>query len=209
MKSLRRRVPIVMAALALTFLVVGVPGVSGSRSDAVAAQATERVGDCAPSGDGEAEGPSGSLLAGFPVEFCNQCAAAIAILMGAVALGTERRSRWVAPFFGHLFGTGPSRVRGYLRPVDAPGTMTARANVGLENPGLSSVKVGVGTPFIETLRETVVEFVGTKDGSPPELKVEKGTVLVDGEEVQSRKLEDGDVIELEGQTYKYLRGNRR
>jgi hypothetical protein len=209
MKSLRRYTPIMVAALAVLLVAASLPGVVDLPGGARAAETNARGSACAPCAAEDQEVSSRSLIAGFPAEFCNRCAAAIALLMGAVALGTERRSRWVAPFFGHLFGTGPARVRGYLKPVDLPGKMTARANVGLENPGLSSVRVGAGTPFIDTLRETEVEFVGTKDGTPPELRVERGTVLVDGVEVQSKQLEDGDVIEFEGQTYRYLRGNRR
>jgi ribosome-associated protein YbcJ (S4-like RNA binding protein) len=54
-----------------------------------------------------------------------------------------------------------------------------------------------------------VEFVGTTDGSPPLLRAESGIVTVEGEAATARKLRDGDVIEIEGLRYQYLRGNRR
>lgn len=149
------------------------------------------------------------ILDSFPADFCTRAAAVIAIFIGVVAIGTERRQRWVVPLAGHLFGTGAKRVRGYLKPVDTPGRMTARPNVGLENPGLDSVRVGAGTPYINNARDTVVMFVGTKDGSAPELRVEKGTVKVQGEVVEEWKLEDGDLIEIEGFAYRYCRGQRR
>ena len=57
--------------------------------------------------------------------------------------------------------------------------------------------------------EATMEFAGTKDGSPPELHVESGIVTVEGEAVTTRKLRDGDVVDIDGQCYQYLRGNRR
>jgi ribosome-associated protein YbcJ (S4-like RNA binding protein) len=54
-----------------------------------------------------------------------------------------------------------------------------------------------------------VEFIGSTDKTPPELLVEDGTVTVEGSIVTHRKLKDGDVIEIDGLRYQYLRGNRR
>ena len=101
------------------------------------------------------------------------------------------------------------RVRGYLKPIDPPGVSTARPCVGLENPGTKTVRVGLGTPYASYARETSVEFIGTRDGTPPEIRVVSGTVLVDGEVVETKQLADGDIIEIEGLQYQYLRGNRR
>jgi hypothetical protein len=136
-------------------------------------------------------------------------AAILAVFVGAIALGVDKRKPWAMPFVRKVGGSD-TRVRGYLRPVDAPGVFSARPIVGLENPGLPSIKVGTGTPYVTHAHETVAEFKGTNDGSPPELVAERGKVLVEGEEVaESRKLRDGDLIEIEGVLYRYLRGNRR
>ena len=90
----------------------------------------------------------------------------IAVFIGVVAIGSEKRQKWVVPLTGHLFGTGERRVRGYLKPVDRPGVATARANVGLENPGVDSLRVGAGTPYLGYACETVIEFVGKLQTDP-------------------------------------------
>ncbi len=148
------------------------------------------------------------LLGGFPIDFCYQTAALLAVFVGAVAIGSERNARWVRPFAGHLFGTGLRRVRGYLAPIDKPGVQTARPSIGLENPGLEEVIVGAGTPYASYAKETVLRFVGTRDGSPPEVRVEQGVLLLGGKEVEKAGLEDGDLLEIEGLQYVYLRGRR-
>jgi Mg-chelatase subunit ChlD len=151
---------------------------------------------------------SAGAIAAFPSDFCLGSAGVIAIFIGVIAVGTEKRQRWATRFSTALFGTGHRRVRGYLKPFDAPGTDSARANIGLENPGVESIRVGSGTPFISHV-EATVEFVGTTDGTAPELLVERGTVTVEGEAVTTRKLKDGDIVEIDGMAYQYLRGNRR
>jgi Mg-chelatase subunit ChlD len=151
--------------------------------------------------------PSGGISA-FPSDFCLASAGIIAAFVGMVAVGAQRRQKWAARFSTNLFGTGQKRVRGYLKPIDPPGSSSARANIGLENPGLESVKVGNGTPFMSTV-EATLEFIGTTDDSPPELHVEGAGVTVEGEAVTVRKLRDGDIVDVEGLRYQYLRGNRR
>ena len=132
----------------------------------------------------------------------------LAAFIGLVAVGSEKRQRWATRFSTAVFGTGERRVRGYLKPVDPAGTNSARANVGLENPGVDKIKVGCGTTFLPHI-QTTVEFIGTTDGTPPELHVESGQVTVEGKIVTTRKMKDGDILELEGMRYQYLRGNRR
>jgi hypothetical protein len=147
---------------------------------------------------------------GFPVDFCNRVAALLAVLVGVVAVGTERRAKWVAPFTGNLFGSGRRRVRGYLRPVDPPGVQSARPAIGLENVGLERIRVGVDAPLPECARDAIIEFAGTKDGSPPTVTVLKGTVTIAGQPPQEdRPLKDGDLLEIEGLKYQYLRGKRK
>ncbi len=159
-------------------------------------------------GDGDIAASSSSASASFPSEFCLGCAGILAVFIGMVAVGTEKRQKWAAHFSTNLFGTGEKRVRGYLKPIDTPGISSARACIGLENPGVESVRVGSGTSFIPTVA-AIVEFIGTKDGSPPELHVESGNATVEGEASKVRKLRDGDVVEIDGLRYQYLRGNRR
>lgn len=159
-------------------------------------------------GDEQTAASPSSESAGFPAEFCLGSAGILAIFIGMIAVGTEKRQRWAVRFSTNLFGTGEKRVRGYLKPIDTPGTSSARACIGLENPGVESVRVGSGTSFIPHV-EATVEFIGTKDGSPPELHVESGSVTVDGEASKIRQLKDGDVIDIDGTRYQYLRGNRR
>ena len=154
-----------------------------------------------------AASPSSGRTA-FPAEFCLGSAGILAVFIGMIAVGTEKRQKWAKRFATNLFGTGEKRVRGYLKPIDPLGTNSARACIGLENPGVESVRVGSGTSFIPHV-EATVEFVGTRDGSPPEINVETGSVAIEGEGVTARKLKDGDVIEIDGLRYQYLRGNRR
>lgn len=144
----------------------------------------------------------------FPSDFCLASAGVLAIFIGMIAVGTERRQRWATRFTGSLFGGREKLVRGYLKPIDAPGTISARPIIGLENEAAESVKVGAGTSYISHI-ETAVEFVGTTDGSPPEIHADGGIVTVEGEAATARKLRDGDIIEIEGLRYQYLRGNRR
>ncbi len=149
-----------------------------------------------------------SAFSALSSEFCLGSAGILAIFVGMIAVGTERRQRWAMCFSTSLFGTGEQRVRGYLKPIDVAGTASARPCVGLENPGVESVRVGSGTSFLPSVA-AIMKFTGTKDGSPPELRVESGTVTVEGEAVTTRKLRDGDVVDIEGHRYQYLRGNRR
>ena len=151
--------------------------------------------------------PKGGLEA-FPSDFCLASAGILAVFVGMIAVGTEKRQKWATRFSKNLFGTGQKRVRGYLKPIDPPGETTARANIGLENPGLDAVTIGNGTPFLSTA-EVTLEFIGTTDDSPPELHVEGEGVTVEGEPVTVRKLRDGDIVDVEGLRYQYLRGNRR
>ncbi|MBN2565191.1 MAG: VWA domain-containing protein [Candidatus Eisenbacteria bacterium] len=160
-------------------------------------------------GEGTSYTRTSSLADYLPPALLERYAAILAIFVGAVALGVDKRKPWALAFTRNV-GRSDVRVRGYLRPVDPPGVFSARPIVGLENPGLPSIKVGVDTPYVTHARETTVEFVGTNDGTPPELIVEKGRVLVEGEEVTApRQLRDGDLIEIEKVLYRYLRGNRR
>ncbi len=149
-----------------------------------------------------------SASTAFSSEFCLGSAGILAVFVGLIAVGTEKRKKWAMRFTTAIFGTGEMRVRGYLKPMDLDGTTSARACIGLENPGVESVRVGSGTSFIPQI-EAIMEFTGTKDGSPPELHVEGGRVAVEGKAVTTRKLKDGDVVDIEGLRYQYLRGNRR
>ncbi len=145
----------------------------------------------------------------LPPGLLERYASFLALFVGIVVLGVERKKPWAMAFMRTL-GKSETRVRGYLRPVSKPGIMEARPIIGLENPGLASVMVGVDTPYADHCRETSMEFIGTTDGSPPELRIEQGCVMVEGEEVEeSRKLKDGDILEIEQVLYKYLRGSRR
>ncbi len=149
-----------------------------------------------------------SASSAFSSEFCLGSASILAVFVGLIAVGTEKRKKWAMRFTTAIFGTGEMRVRGYLKPIDLDGTTSARACIGLENPGVESVRVGSGTSFIPQV-EAIMEFAGTKDGSPPQLHVESGRVTVEGKAVTTRKLKDGDVVDIEGMRYQYLRGNRR
>jgi hypothetical protein len=150
-----------------------------------------------------------SWLEGFPLETCHRITGALAILVGVVAVGAEKRRKWAAHFTADLFGTGKMRVRGFLKPVDPPGVATARPCIGLENPGLDKVTLGVDTSVPSHAEDAEIMFVGTKDGSPPTMVVQSGEVTLNGETAAKVKLADGDVIEIEGLQYQYLRGSRR
>ena len=58
-------------------------------------------------------------------------------------------------------------------------------------------------------KDTVLEFQGTSDGSPPKLIVERGQVRIDGEAVTEWSLQNEDIIEVEGLSLQYVRGRRR
>jgi hypothetical protein len=133
----------------------------------------------------------------------------VALFLGLVVIGARRRQRW-AEFFTRAIGPQEQRVRGYLKPADPPGTQMAHAIIGLENPGLPMLEVGYGTPYAGYARNTLIEFIGTRDGTPPTMRVTKGQVTVDGELVTDEwKLKDGQILCLEGVHYMYLRGSRR
>jgi hypothetical protein len=134
--------------------------------------------------------------------------AALGVLMGVVAIGMRRRQSWTNVFTKSI-GHEPARVRGYLKPVYPEGVTLARASVPLENPGHVCVKLGDGGDFLQDLAHTAAEVVGTSSGLPL-LRVVTGSIIVDGETVTKlRKLADGDLIEVEGRKYVYLRGARR
>lgn len=140
---------------------------------------------------------------------CRAATGAVALFLGLVIIGTRRRQPW-AEFFTRSIGPQEQRVRGYLKPIDSPGTQMARAIIGIENPGLPTLEVGSGTPYANYAKDTLVEFVGTQDGTPPVLRVLRGEVTVDGEPVSEEwKLRDGQVVSFEGFQYMYLRGSRR
>ncbi len=133
----------------------------------------------------------------------------LGVMMGFVAIGVHRRQSWTNVFTKPLLQK-EIRVKGYLRRVLPEGVTAALSNIPIENPGLPTVEVGVGTDYAAELRETLMEFDGTTDGSPPLLRVLKGSVCVGGELVEDvRILVDGDVIECEGKAFEYLRGQRR
>ncbi len=133
----------------------------------------------------------------------------LGVVMGFVAIGIHRRQSWTGVFTKPLLQK-ETRVKGYLRRVLPEGVIAAHRNIPIENPGLPEIQIGVGTGYAAELRETVLEFVGTSDGSPPCLRVVKGDARVAGEPVEeTRPLADGDIIECEGKAYKYLRGQRQ
>ncbi len=172
-----------------------------------------RADDSAPTGtvvgtpDHRALAPGGALY----VTVWQWANAGIALLLGFVALGSYRRKMW-AGYFTRPLGRQTVRVRGYLKRVgfDSPGVISARPHVSIENLGLPSIPVGKGARFLNELDETLVEFIGTEDGTPPVLRYVRGSVKVDGEELLTEtKLRDGSTIELESSTYVYLRGKRK
>jgi len=187
--------------------VVKAPGTANLQDTAAASETSESPREKKVNQGNTGARPS-SAFSAFSSEFCLASAGILAVFIGMIAVGTEKRQKWAMRFSTTLFGTGEKRVRGYLKPIDLDGTTSARACIGLENPGVESVRVGGGTSFLPHV-EATMEFAGTKDGSPPELHVENGIVTVEGEAVTSRKLRDGDIVDIEGQRYQYLRGNRR
>ncbi len=133
----------------------------------------------------------------------------LGVVMGFVAIGIHRRQAWTGAFTKPLLKK-EIRVKGYLRRILPEGVIAAHRNIPIENPGLPVLEIGVGTDYAAELRETVLEFAGTSDGSPPLLRAVKGAVRVAGEPVEEvRALVDGDIIECEGKAYKYLRGQRQ
>ena len=145
----------------------------------------------------------------FPSRLYQASTGVLALLLGVVAVGMGRKQSW-AQFFTRPLWKEEQRVRGYLKPFYAAGGVrTARPPIGLENTGLAAVSIGAGTEFAAFARHTVIEVVGTTDGTPPTLHVERGSVKVGGEELtEPLALRDGDVIEIEGVAYTYLRGSR-
>jgi hypothetical protein len=134
---------------------------------------------------------------------------AVAVFLGVVIVGTRKRQAWTQ-CFSRAIGHQEQRVRGYLKPVDPPGAQTARAIIGIENPGVPTVEIGCGTEYASFATDTLIEFEGTRDGTAPTIRVIRGEVTVDGTAVaDDRKLRDGEVIAFEGAMYMYLRGNRR
>jgi Mg-chelatase subunit ChlD len=132
----------------------------------------------------------------------------LGVVMGFVAIGIHRHQAWTGAFTKPLLQK-EIRVKGYLRRVLPEGVIAAHRNIPIENPGLPMIEIGVGTDYAAELRETLLEFAGTADGSPPVLRVLKGSVRVAGEPLEdARALVDGDIIECEGKAYKYLRGQR-
>jgi hypothetical protein len=145
----------------------------------------------------------------YPGTLYQGTTAALGIIMGIVAMGVHRRQSWTTVFTRSL-GRTPSRVRGYLKPVEPHDVALARACVPLENAGHVCVRLGAGGDFLDELTSTAVEFIGTREDSGPLLRVVTGSVVVDGETVtRMRRLSDGEVIGFEGRRYVYLRGNRR
>ena len=133
----------------------------------------------------------------------------LGVVMGFVAIGIHRRQAWTGAFTKPLLKK-EIRVKGYLRRILPEGVIAAHRNIPIENPGLPVLEIGVGTDYAAELRETLLEFAGTTDGSPPLLRALKGSVRVAGEPVEEvRALVDGDIIECEGKAYKYLRGQRQ
>lgn len=159
-----------------------------------------------------ADGPVHRLNASpaqyLPRGLLERYAIVIAIVMGFVAIGLQRRRPWALRCAEDVRGPRV-RVRGYLQPLDRPGGLSPRPPIGLENPGLSSIKVGSGTPYMTYVKETVLEFEGTDDGSAPDMLVERGVIKVNGSPVTRWHLKSGDVIEVESFRFKYLRGHRR
>jgi hypothetical protein len=161
------------------------------------------------------EGPSAAVVArsDAPIgafDLASRAATgAIAVFLGLVVIGTRKRQAWTQ-HFTRAIGPQEQRVRGYLKPIDPPGAQMARPIIGLENPGVPTLEVGCGTEYATFAADTLMEFIGTQDGTAPTIRVVKGQVTVDGTPVaEDRKLRDGEVIAFEGATYMYLRGNRK
>jgi hypothetical protein len=134
---------------------------------------------------------------------------AVAVFLGLVVVGTRRKQPW-AEFFTRALGPQEQRVRGYLKPVNPPHAQMARPIIGIENPGLPKLEIGHCTPYASFARETLIEFEGTRDRTPPVMRVLRGEVTIDGELVtDERTLRDGEVLGFEGAMYMYLRGHRK
>ncbi|MFH1501980.1 MAG: hypothetical protein ABIG03_02920, partial [Candidatus Eisenbacteria bacterium] len=182
-------------------------GVTGSRTRHVAVE-----------GDGAETRESGNRgLAAANTAFRDSAAPTVhqtivgilGVMMGFVAIGVQRHQSWTRVFTKPLLKK-EIRVKGYLQPVYPQGVLGAKCTIPIENPGLPAVEIGAGTQFASDAKNTLVEFVGTTDGSPPLLRVLRGSVGVCGETIEGeRRLEDGDIIEFEERTYQYLRGSRR
>ncbi len=186
----------------------------------VAAPATAVAAEASTPDAGETRGSRahGGLLKGaiaaagrasaYPGTAYQASTAALGVLLGAVAIGMRRRQSWTNVFTKSI-GHEPARVKGYLKPVYPEGVTLARACIPLENPGHVCVRLGSDGDFLSELAHAAVEIIGTSSGAPL-LRVITGTVVIDGEPVTKiRKLVDGDMIEIEGRKYVYLRGNRR
>jgi len=133
----------------------------------------------------------------------------LGVIVGFVAIGVQRRQSWTHAFTRPLLRR-EIRVKGYLKPSYPDGVVGARSCIPLENPGVPVLEVGEGAEFGDDIPGTLVEFIGTVDGSPPTLKVVRGAVLVNGQPVEEEQaLGDGDLIELAERPYMYLRGSRR
>ena len=133
----------------------------------------------------------------------------LGVIMGFVAIGIQRRQSWTRTFTKPLLKK-EIRVKGYLKPIYPEGVVGAKSAIPIENPGLPVVEIGAGTQYASDANHTLVEFVGTVDGTPPLVRVLRGEVRIGGETVtDERQLEDGDVLEFEDRAYEYLRGSRR
>jgi len=132
----------------------------------------------------------------------------LCVVLLAVLVGQRRKRPWTLAFTRELGGPAV-RVRGYLLAVSRPGTITPRPTIGLENSGEPKVRIGTGTPLMSYARNTIIEFEGTTDGSPPDVVVERGEVRIGGEKVTRWHLKPGDIIETEGLKFKYMRGHRQ
>jgi hypothetical protein len=166
------------------------------------------AGERAPTPRGSVVSSRSAVLHPFDLAY-RASTGAVALFLGLVVVGARRRQPW-AEFFTRALGPQEQRVRGYLKPVDLPGTQMARAIIGIENPGVPTLEIGHGTPYAGYAKHTVIEFVGTRDGKPPTMRVPKGEVTVDGELVTDEwPLRDGQIVCIEGVQYMYLRGSRR
>lgn len=133
----------------------------------------------------------------------------LGVVVGFVAIGVQRKQSWTRAFTKPLLRK-EIRVKGYLRPTYPDGVVGVRCCLPIENPGLPTVELGEGTEFAQDIPGVLVEVVGTVDGTPPTLRVMKGEVRVNGSVIEDeRRLEDGDIVDLNGCQYTYLRGCRR
>lgn len=152
--------------------------------------------------------PSTTAISPFDLAY-RAMTGAVAVFLGLVVIGTRRKQPW-AEFFTRAIGPQEQRVRGYLKPVNPPHAQMAHPIIGIENPGLPNLEIGHGTPYASFARQTLIEFVGTRDGTAPTIRVLRGEASVDGHLVsEERQLRDGEVLCFEGAMYMYLRGGRR